>query len=100
MHSASFLSLVLLNTSWLTCNRFTSDKTSFSCLQHTEVYVCVKHGREKKSDFLPFLFPVFGIAISVLMLQLIQVPSLKLSTMLLVLLLVYDVFWVRALLLV
>ena len=38
--------------------------------------------------------PVLGGAICVFMIQFIRVPSLKISTLLLVGLLLYDVFWV------
>ena len=46
------------------------------------------------SNMILPLSPVLGGALCVLMIQFLRVPSLKLSTFLLLALLVYDVFWV------
>jgi len=46
------------------------------------------------SNFAPYCGVVLGVALCVLMIQFVRVPSLKISTLLLLGLLVYDVFWV------
>lgn len=46
------------------------------------------------SNFAPHCGVVLGVALCVLMIQFVRVPSLKISTLLLLGLLVYDVFWV------
>ena len=51
--------------------------------------------RSRVSEWVYF-FVVLGVALSVLMIQLVRVPNLKISTILLLGLLVYDVFWVSS----
>ena len=72
------------------------DGRKLVCLATLVATLIARLARRSRVSEWVYFFVVLGVALSVLMIQLVRVPNLKISTILLLGLLVYDVFWVSS----